>query len=504
MTISLKTNMIASYSTQMYVALAGIVMLPFYLHFMGSEAYGLVAFFVMLQGWMLLLDMGLSPTLARETAQYRAGAVSAADVRRLLHILETFFAAVAVTFAIGIALGATWLTEHWLHFERLPATTVETSLMLMGPALSLRLCSGLYRGAVSGMERIVWLSGFNSAIATARYALVIPWFLWFGTSPIGFFVFQLAVAVIEVLVLRLQCHRLLHPATDTSASTTAPRSLRAVLRFSLAVGLGGTLWSFIAQVDKLVLSKLLPLADYGYFSLAVVAASGVSLAAGPITFALSPRLVHLHAGGQNAAVIDMYRRSTQLIVVLVAATGTMLICFPYAVLWAWTGKSDLAARAGVTLALYAAGNGVNAVTSMTFFLQFARGDLRLHNRGLVLMLLILLPTLLWATMRYGMAGAGGAWLAVNLLHLLLWAGIVHRRFAPRMHLSWLWRDVGQIALPTLAVGSFARLALTLPNARLPLILLLGATGCVVLFAAVTSAASLRGRIIESLVARLRR
>ena len=32
--------------------------------FLGVEAYGLVGFFVMLQGWFLLLDMGLSPTMS--------------------------------------------------------------------------------------------------------------------------------------------------------------------------------------------------------------------------------------------------------------------------------------------------------------------------------------------------------------------------------------------------------------------------------------------------------
>ena len=63
---SLKTNMIAGYAAQIYMALAGIVMLPFYLHYMGDEAYGLVAIFVMLQGW-LLLDLGLSHAGWRRT-----------------------------------------------------------------------------------------------------------------------------------------------------------------------------------------------------------------------------------------------------------------------------------------------------------------------------------------------------------------------------------------------------------------------------------------------------
>lgn len=499
---SLKANMIAGYAAQVYTALAGIVMLPFYLRFMGDEAYGLVAIFVMLQGWLLLLDMGLSPTMAREMAQFRAGAISRQDVRRLLHVLEAVFASVATVVAVAMILGARWLATHWLRLDHLPVAIVETSLMLMAPALALRLCSGLYRGAVSGLERIVWLSGFNAAIATVRYALVIPWFLVFGTSPIGFFAFQLAVAVIEVVTLRLYCHRMLHGIPGTVTSTLPPRPFRAILAFSVSIGLGASLWSVVSQVDKLILSRLLSLADYGYFSLAVVAASGVGLAAGPITFALSPRFAHLHAAGQGAALVDLYRRATQLVAIVAGSTGTMLVCFAGPVLWAWTGRTDLAQRAATTLALYAAGNAASAVATMGFFLQFAVGDLRLHVRGMIVMLGLLLPALAWATVQYGMVGAGAAWLGSNLLYLVVWTGVIHRRFVPGLHLRWLFGDVAQIAAPTLLLGIAVRTFIHLPESRLPLVVWLAGVGAATLGVAIASASFTRTLVVDWLRGRL--
>ena len=33
-------------------------MVPLYVRYMGVEAYGLVGFYAMLQGWFMLLDMG--------------------------------------------------------------------------------------------------------------------------------------------------------------------------------------------------------------------------------------------------------------------------------------------------------------------------------------------------------------------------------------------------------------------------------------------------------------
>jgi hypothetical protein len=61
-----------------WVVAIGIVMVPVYLRCMGREAYGLVGFFAVLSAWLALLDLGLSPDLAREAARYRAGALDAA------------------------------------------------------------------------------------------------------------------------------------------------------------------------------------------------------------------------------------------------------------------------------------------------------------------------------------------------------------------------------------------------------------------------------------------
>ena len=89
--MSLKKNILANYISQIYVAIIGIIMVPLYIKYMGSEAYGLVGFFSMLQAWFMLLDMGLTPTMARETARFRGGATDALSYRRLVRALERYF-----------------------------------------------------------------------------------------------------------------------------------------------------------------------------------------------------------------------------------------------------------------------------------------------------------------------------------------------------------------------------------------------------------------------------
>jgi len=291
-----------------------------------------------------------------------------------------------------------------------------------------------------------------------------------------------------------------------SASAAAPQSrqLKTVIIFSLSVALGSTLWSTISQMDNLILSRLLSLADYGYFSLVVVAAGGVGLAAGPIAIPLAPRLVHLHAMGRDDELLALYRRSTQLIVVIATSAAAMLICFPTAVLWAWTGRIDVAQRSAPTLALYAAGNAISAVMTITFYLQFAMGNLRLHVQGLLLMLVILMPTLIWATIAHGMVGAGAAWFGANLLYLGVWVPVIHRRFAPGLHVRWICNDILRIAIPTLLCGVAGREWLHLPAARVPLIAWLGALGVVAMVVSIASAPAVQQMVLKQLQQRRHR
>ena len=52
-------------------------------------------------------------------------------------------------------------------------------------------------------------------------------------------------------------------------------AIRPVLKFALTIAVTAAIGMLITQSDKLILSNILPLAEYGYFSLAVLVA-GVS------------------------------------------------------------------------------------------------------------------------------------------------------------------------------------------------------------------------------------
>lgn len=494
--MSLKRNIAANYASQLYATLIGILLVPAYLKTMGSEAYGLVGFFAMLQAWFNLLDMGLTPTIARESARYKGGALPALDYLRTYRALSVIFIAIALGGgAVLFALSNT-VADRWLNLGALSRSEATTALQIMATSVAMRWMGGLYRGVVAGSERLVWLSGFNAAIATLRFvAVLVSMWVW-GFTPLVFFWHQCVVVVIELLALLWMCHRLLPRAGGTGDPIGwSLKPIRPMLRFSLSIALTSSAWVLVTQSDKLLLSGILPLAEFGYFSSAVLVAGGITLVTSPISSSIMPRMVKLYAEHKVAEVRRVYCSATQLVAITAGAAATTMAWCAEPLMFAWTGNQDIADKTASILRLYAAGNGLLAISAFPFYLQYARGRLRHHLIGNCAMGLALVPASAWAAMHFGAVGAGSVWLGVNALYLLFWVAYSHRALEPGLHKAWLWDNVLVIMLPPQLLGALSLAVVPTSDRSLALVhTACFAVACVAISVACSSVArqSLRG------------
>lgn len=443
---NIKKNVVASYASQIYMAAIGIVLMPYYLRYMGAEAYGLIGFYSMLQGWFMLLDVGLTPTMVRETARFRGGSLDALTLRRFVRALEGLFFGAGAIAALVIVACSQFIATDWLKVQKLPIIEVRHVVILIAGIISIRWISSLYKGAVNGFERLVWLGGLNIVIATLRFVGVIPVLLFVGATPVIFFSYQIIVAAIELICLIITTYKLLPRISGGEHLGWNLKPLREVLGFSITIAFTSSTWVIVTQTDKLLLSKFLPLTQYGYFTLAVLLAGGVNLLSGPISGALLPRMVKLQAEGDEAGMLRLYRNATQMVAIIAIPGSLVLAFFSQQILLVWTSNATVAHSAAPVVTLYALGNGLLALCSFPFYLQFAKGDLKLHLIGSILFLVTLIPTLIWGALHYGMVGAGFAWLGANAVYFIFWVPTVHRRFVKGLHREWLLNDVAAIVI----------------------------------------------------------
>ena len=478
----MKRNILANYASQIYVALIGIFLLPLYIKYMGSEAYGLVGFFSMLQAWFNVLDLGLTPTIARETARYHGGALLPLAYRQLFRALSVIFFAVALLGGTVLLILSEQISIAWLNVENLSLKDVVTSVKIMAISVALRWMCGLYRGVVTGSERLVWLSGVNALIATLRFVGVFISMWHFGFTPIVFFIHQLCVAIFEIGVLAIKAMQLLPDRKSLQNEIGwSITPVKSVLKFSMTIAFTASVWVLVTQTDKLVLSGILPLEDYGYFTLSVLVANGLMVISGPVSNAIMPRMARLYAEKKYADMIRIYRHSTQLVAIITGSAAITLAATAKPLLLAWTGDAYLAGKAAPILRLYAVGNLFLCMAAFSYYLQYAKGNLRYHLIGNAGLVITLIPCIVVFASHYGGVGAGTVWMIMNALFLFVWVAFVHHKLEPRLHLKWLCSDVFKNLFPAVIVAIlFLNIDINLVG-RLENALFVAAVGIIIFF-----------------------
>jgi len=432
----LKINILASYISQIYIILISLIILPLYMKYMGAEAYGLVGFFTMLQGLFMLLDFGLTPTISRQTAQYNAGASTALAFRQLFRALSLIFMAIAIIGAGLLWHLDTYIALFWLKLQHLNMADVLFALQSMAICVALRWMTGLYRGVISGFEQIVWLSVINTLVATLRFpgALLFMYFLGFDVK--SFFLFQLVVAVFEFAALFIKTYRLLPSIPISTTIGCSLRPLKSVLGFALTIAFTSSVWVLLTQLDKFILSGVLTLSDYGYFSLAVLVAGGVLQVSTPVSSVIMPRLAYLHGEQKITEMREVYLNATQFIAVIAVSAGIVLAALAKPILYVWTGDVILAEKTAPILTLYALGNALLALGAFPYYLQYAYGNLKYHFLGNILSVILLIPAIIWAARNYGAIGAGWIWFIFQVVYLFGWVSFVHMKIQHGINIKW--------------------------------------------------------------------
>ena len=309
-------------------------------------------------------------------------------------------------------------------------------LQIMAICVALRWMTGLYRGVISGFERIVWLSVSNIVIATLRFPGVLLYMYYFGFTVKSFFIFQLIVAVLEFVILAFNAQILLPKLKQPARIGWSMQPVKPLLSFALTIAFTSSVWVLLTQLDKFVLSGILPLSEYGYFTLAVLVAGGILQIGAPISSAIMPRMARLQGEKKHQELKAVYLGATEFVAVVVVTAGIILAALAQPVLYVWTGDAVLAQKAAPILQLYALGNAILTLGAFPYYLQYAKGNLRLHFIGNLVTAILLIPVIIWAAKNYGAIGAGWAWVLIQLTYLLLWVSYVHKMIEPDINLQW--------------------------------------------------------------------
>lgn len=437
--MALKRNLIANYLGQGWVAIMGLAFIPIYIKYLGIEAYGLIGLFALLQAWLSLLDMGMTPTLGREMARFTGGTHSAQSIRDLLRSIEVIAFVIAVLIASGIGLSANWMANSWVQAESLPSDVVEQAFVVMGIVTAIRFMESVYRSSIVGLQRQVLFNLVNSTMATLRGLGAVGVLVWLSPSIEAFFIWQALVSIVTLIVLGVTTYTSLPLAENTGRFSI--KALRGVWRFAGGM-LGITFLSLLLmQVDKVLLSKLLSLKEFGYYTLAAIVAGALYVVMTPITQAFYPRMCELHARNDQAGLIDSYHKGAQLVSVFAGSVAIVIIVFSETFLRFWTQDHELAQSTATLLSLLMIGNLLNGLMWIPYQTQLAHGWTSLTVRINILAVAVIVPAILWVTPHFGSEGAAWIWIGLNAVYFLIGIHFMYRRILSTEKWNWYAHDI---------------------------------------------------------------
>ncbi len=461
--------MAAAMVNSLVLVLLNLIALPFYVQFLGVESYGLIGFYVTLQVVLQVLDLGLAPTVSREIA---TGAATGSGFERrsasLLRTLGVVYLAVALCIAAFLVCFAPAIAAGWLQSESIPAATVEHAVALMGITIACRWPIGLYHGALSGAHRLATSSFVSIVVNVSAVAATLAVLAWKWQSIEAFFVVQICFGVLHLLILRSL-------ALSAIGARSAPydfADLLRVWRFSAWMSCVAIAGLLLSQADKLVLSRVLDLEEFGYYMLATQLSMGLSVLTGPAYAALYPKFASLLAHGRIAELADLYSAGARLFTAALFSLAAFLVFQSESFLTIWLRDPEVAATVAPVAALLGLGTALNGVMYFPYVLQLAAGRPQLAFMVAGALLLAALPLTVVLATRYGGMGGGLAWVILGVVYLFLGTWSTGRFVQSFAGLPWLARSVlvPAIVAPVPAASVFAVSAVYVLSPMVELIL----------------------------------
>ena len=427
--MTLKKNILANYLGAGTVALAPVLALPWYLAALGPKQFGLIGFIVMLQAVLGLLDAGMSQALVREIAvrldsadrEQRSTALLLFGFERLYWLFALCAGSVTLLLADTIA-------KHWLKLEGLPVASGREAIYGAAVIFAAQFPGSVYRSLMVGAQAQVTLNGIMLGGALLRHVGGVIVVLVWPTLP-AYLVWHASIALLETLLRGRLAWRILNVKRNLVKWDI--NELRPIWR-SVA-GMSGVtlLGALTVQMDKIVLSRMVTIEQFGYYTVAATVAAGMLQLVYPLVQAVLPRAIQLRA--EPVALRSLGIKLVRLIGLLVGLGALIFIAAGEWLLGAWLRNPDVVAVVYPLLAILLVGTALNAFYNIGYINWIVHEKIhrvfQVNALALVLSVALIPPLVAWQ----GTIGAAFGWLAINLIGFLLSLEWLKRKRDERNH-----------------------------------------------------------------------
>jgi len=430
------------------VLLLGFVGVKFIFSRLGGDAFGIIYFNLVLTGVLTTaLELGVLATTVREVSAHHADEPQ--YVVRLIRTASVFYWGVGAALLITVFLSAPLLVDRWVNLKTIDPGTATTMLRFLSLTTLITLPRALYSSLFQGRQRMELNNSIDVASSALQQLGTIA-ILARGGDAFAVVEWIAASAVLSTLtymtiVSRMFGWRALVPAYFDDV-------VKRNIRFTSHMGALSILNMVLIQYDKVVVSKLQPIASVGYYSFASTVVVRISFAANAIGQAALPSFASLHKLGDPKPLLTQYRKLQDLI------TFGMIPLFAAAIFGAIPGYSYLFTQqvASVLLlptALLCLGFFMYSSVNIPYTFSVAVGRPEIASRTNFRALFVVIPVTTTLIYFFGLTGAASSWVVYQLFVYAYMIPKICRECLSIDVMSWYVQIARVLGLAAITYGS---------------------------------------------------
>jgi len=419
-------NIVANIVGRCWSILSNFLFVPLYIQFLGIESYSIISLTLVIAGLMAVLDVGLTASLSREFALSTNSCKSKLDI---FLTLETCYFIIAFIIIVMTLSTSNIVVNKWLKLDGLDPSEVASYIRIMGIGIAFQFLGQFYMGGLLGLEKQVVANVYQISWSAVRNGLIIIPIVFIPSLKL-FFIWQTVATLIYAILLRYTILGILSstqycflklPKIDWKIVHKIGRFASGMLLISLVAGLN-------SQMDKLAISKILPITILGFYTLAVSLTNSLNVLISPISIAFLPRLTSLFSENKREEAFRLYKKVFLLVAIIVFSVGSNLVIYDEEILFVWTGNWEIAKSACLFIPYLVMGMSSLALSTIPYNIAIANAYTRLNNILGILSLTVTLPGYWLLTNIYGAVGTALVWGGIQTLIFPIYLSLIHRKY----------------------------------------------------------------------------
>ncbi len=424
----LARNTMLNLAGQVAPLLVAIFTVPYVIHHLGPDRYGLLALAGIVVGYFALFNLGIGPA----TTKYVAELLGRGEIDKLPQQVWT---AVASQTCLGLAGGAMLAAASPFLVERLlkiPAglhPQAHAIFLIMAAALPIDFVAGSFRGVLSAAQRFDLLNVVDVPVGSLMGLMPAAAIaLGYGLPAIVLFLLLLRVAsAAVVIVLSIRIYPTLRCIRFNFGL------VRALLGFGGWVTISGAVGPVLVYFDQFLIGAVLSIAAVGFYTPPYSIAGKLSVLPGCLVTTLFPAFSASAGRGDSEWIRKTLIRSLKFLILIVGPAALLLAFFARPLLTFWLG-ANFADEGTLALQILAGGVLINALAYIPSSLLQGIGRPDLTAKFHLAELPIHIGLVWFLVFHFGLPGAALAWtfrVALDFV-LLLAAACWLTRTSPRL------------------------------------------------------------------------